>query len=109
MSQNIKNNIPKNIINEFFEIFSYNETKYLLVNKYFYKKALISNKAEEILLKLSPYYYKSKQFYLTRKLTYNNFTTILRQICNFHNIPYINKIKYYNSDYIIEYFIYYSL
>ena len=34
------------------------------------------------------YYHNSKKKYLERKLTYNSFTTVLRQICNFNNITY---------------------
>ena len=53
-----------------------------------------------------PFYHISKQKYLERKLTYNNFTTILRQICNFNKINYTSQIKYDKSTYDIIYYIY---
>lgn len=43
---------------------------------------------------LKEYYYPSKYFYLTRKLTYKNFATILRQICRNNDIFFSSKIKY---------------
>jgi hypothetical protein len=49
----------------------------------------------------------SKQKYLERKLAYNNFTTILRQICNFCAINYTSVIKYDKSTYNIIYYIYF--
>jgi hypothetical protein len=39
---------------------------------------------EDILL----YYYKHKQFYVTRKNAYNKFTTLIRQLCHLHGIDY---------------------
>ena len=39
-------------------------------------------------------------------MSYNNFTTILRQICKSSLITYISKVKYEKSTYGIEYYIY---
>jgi len=55
------------------------------------------------------YYHLSKQFYLERKMTYNSFTTILRQICKNNNIMFTSQIKYNESKYNIDYLIYFSL
>ena len=44
--------------------------------------------------------------YLDKKLTYNSFTTILRQICNYNKITYTSQIKYDKSSYEITYYIY---
>lgn len=46
---------------------------------------------------LKEYYYPSKYFYLTRKLTYKNFATILRQICRSIDIFFSSKIKYQHN------------
>ena len=56
---------------------------------------------------LIPYYFKSKCFYLTRKMSFNALATIIRQICKKNNIRYVSKIKYIGSDYNILYYIYY--
>jgi len=37
-------------------------------------------------------------------MTFNGIATVLRQICNFHEIAYTSKIKYAHSSYTIEYF-----
>ena len=44
--------------------------------------------------------------YLEKKQTYNSFTTIVRQICNFNKLTYTSKIKYNKSSYDIVYIIY---
>lgn len=71
-----------------------------------YKKALYNNYIEWFINNIRPSYYLSKRFYLDRKMNYNNFTTILRQICNYYNILYEKQIIYENGDYDIVYFIY---
>jgi len=53
------------------------------------------------------YYYLSKRFYLERKMSYTNFTTVLRQICKFNEITYTSQIKYDKSRYDIIYNIYF--
>ena len=53
-----------------------------------------------------PYYHISKRKYLERKLTYNSFITVIRQICNFNKITYTSQLKYDKSTYDITYYIY---
>jgi hypothetical protein len=55
--------------------------------------------------KVEPYYINSKKFYVTRKLDYNKFLTLIRQICKFSNINYYSKISYDKSKYFIKYYI----
>lgn len=59
----------------------------------------------DFLKELIPHYHLSKRFYLERELTYNSITTILRQICKSHELQIISKMKYSDSNYIIEYSI----
>ena len=54
---------------------------------------------------LKKYYYPSKHFYLTRKLTYKRFATILRQICKHLNIQMKSNITYFRNEYYTEYII----
>ena len=56
-----------------------------------------------------PYYHLSKRKYLEKKVTYNSFTTVLRQICNYNKIIYTSQIKYDKSKYEIVYYIYFTL
>lgn len=55
--------------------------------------------------KVEPYYINSKKIYVTRKLDYNKFLTLIRQICKFSNINYYSKISYDKSKYFIKYYI----
>jgi hypothetical protein len=80
--------------------------KRYIFNKDSYKKGLLNNEMQNFLEDCKPYYYSSKQKYLEKKLTYNSFTTVLRQICNFTKITYTSQIKYCKSNYDIEYYIY---
>ena len=68
-----------------------------------YKKGILTNVIEEFINEIKKYYKKSKMFYVTRKITYKNFLTIIRQLCNLHNIIYTNEIKYDKSTYEIKY------
>lgn len=54
---------------------------------------------------LKKYYYPSKHIYLTRKITYKRFATILRQICRNLDIPFISKIVYSHNQYSTIYII----
>ena len=73
-----------------------------------YRKMLFYSYYEEFCEKLKDYYHLSKQFYLERKMTYNSFTTILRQICKHNNIMFTSQIKYNESKYNIDYLIYFQ-
>ena len=56
---------------------------------------------------IRPHYYISKRAYLDETIiTYRRFLTILRQICNYNNIPYRSRLKYEHSKQKVEYFIY---
>ena len=62
---------------------------------------------QKFLLDCNKYYHISKKKYLEKKLTYNTFTTVLRQICNFNKITHTSQIKYDKSNYDIFYYIYF--
>lgn len=106
-NQLFKKDFPKNIFIEFLEKICIKNDKYLLFNNDAYKRGLFNNLLQEFIIGLKPYYHLSKQKYLERKITYNSFVTILRQICNYCNITYTSLIKYDKSTYNINYYIYY--
>ena len=81
--------------------------KYYIFNKNAYKKGQFNNIIPSFINKITPLYHASKQKYVERKQTYNSFTTILRQLCNFSKITYTSQIKYDKSSYDIVYFIYF--
>jgi hypothetical protein len=61
----------------------------------------------DFLKQIIDYYHASKQFYIERKFTYNSFTNIVRQICKSNGITFTSQIKYNESQYNIDYFVYY--
>ena len=71
-----------------------------------YKKGLFNQTIPEFIETCKAHYSPTKQYYLERKMTYNYFITILRQICNHNNIKYSSKILYDKSDYNITYYFY---
>ena len=50
-------------------------------------------------------YQSSKQFYITRKQTFQTFFTIIKQLCHHNRIPITSKVQYFESTYLINYFI----
>jgi len=80
--------------------------EYYIFSKPLYKKALFNNTIKEFIEKIEEFYYDSKKYYVTRKLDYIKFITIIRQICNSLNIKYRTQFLYNNSSYEIVYYIY---
>ena len=82
-----------------------NENSYVITNDS-YKKGIFNNSIPIFITECIPYYYISKRKYLERKINYNSFITVIRQICNFNKITYTSQIKYDKSNYNIIYNIY---
>jgi len=106
--QIFKSLVPTNLLFNLLNTICTQNDKYYIIDYISYKKAEYLNKLSTFYDELLPYYYTSKQHYITRKSTYNSFITILRQICKQNNLHYISKIKYANSKYEIIYYIYYE-
>ena len=107
--QIFKNTVPNSILFTFLEKICLKTEKYFLIDMNAYRKMLFFNYQNDFLASLKEYYHLSKQFYLDRKITYNSFTTIVRQICKNNNIMFTSQIKYNESKYNIDYFIYFSI
>ena len=107
MSQIFKKNINKDIIISFLKDFCQNEKKKeYIFSPISFKKAEYNDEIAKLIELLKNHYHKSKQFYLNRQMTYKNFLTILRQICNHLCLPYTSKILYNKSKYNIIYIIF---
>ena len=105
--QIFKNKVPDELLFDLLnKICMKNENHYVL-NNISFKKGLYDNCINNFFESIKPYYHNSKKKYLERKQTYNNFTTIIRQICNHNNIIYTSKIKYEKSEYEIIYIIFF--
>ena len=108
-SQIFKTPVPNSKLFTLLEAVASKTEKKYVFNNNSYKKGLIDDIIQTFIEECKPHYYASKQKYLERKLSYNMFVTILRQICNFNKIVYTSQIKYLKSDYDIEYHIYGSI
>ena len=105
-SQIFKKQFPKEILYDLLNKICVKNNTYYILNKISYKKGEFQKLLEPFLQLLLEYYHLSKRHYITRKLTYNSFVTIIRQICRSKNINYASKIVYSKSDYDIVYHIY---
>jgi hypothetical protein len=108
MTQIFKNKIPTD---EFFILLDnicikYN--KYYIFNNIAFKKGVFDESIQKFINYCIPYYHLSKRKYLEKKLSYNSFVTVIRQICNFNKITYTSQIKYDKSTYSIVYYIYHN-
>jgi hypothetical protein len=96
------------------DFFNFLETICLRTDKYFlfdnnaFKKMIYQDSYSEFKTFLESHYHSSKRKYLERELTYNSFTTILRHICKANCISYATQMKYVNSKYNINYYIYFD-
>ena len=92
--KNLFNNIKK---------YNNNYKNNIILNNIIYKKLKYNNFINDFINSIEKYYYKPKLFYIKRNISYKNFLTIIRQLCNLYNIKFENKIKYSKSKYEIYY------
>jgi len=104
--QLFKTIIPKKKIYDLLENICIKNDKNFILNKDAFKKGIFNDIIPNFLEECKEFYHLSKQKYIDKKLTYNTFTTVIRQICNSNKIIYTSKIKYVNSTYDIIYYIY---
>ena len=103
--QIFKKKVDINIVKQFLEKYAKKLEKYYLLNKESYKKARMFNDLQTFYEDILHNYFNCKQKYVTRKKTYKNFITLIRQICKSHCIPFTSKLIYSKSSYEIEYYI----
>ncbi len=105
-TQIFKKNIPNELLFHLLDSICVKNSKHYIFNNESFKKGIFMEDIQQFIEKCTPYYHLSKRKYLEKKLTYNSFTTVLRQICNFNKITYTSQIKYDKSSYNIIYYIY---
>jgi len=104
-SQLFKQNVPQNILFELLDVIATKNNDSYIINNASFKKGVYNAMIPEFYIICKQYYHTSKQKYIDRKLTYNSFITIIRQICNHNAIKYTSFIKYDKSKYDILYII----
>jgi len=99
--------LPNAIIYDLLENICLKKEKYYIVDINSFKKMVFHQLHIRFIEILKEHYHASKHFYLTRDFTYNSFTNIIRQICKANTIMFSSNIRYSESNYNIEYFIYF--
>ena len=107
-SQIFKERVPLSILYSLLDEIAIKKTNNYLIDMNAYKKMLYNELHLPFIESLKPYYHKGKQFYLERQMTYNSFTTIVRQICKHEAIMFTSKINYNQSKYNIDYTIFFD-
>jgi hypothetical protein len=106
-TQIFKKNLPNEVLFTLLDSICLKNEKHYTLNIEAFKKGVFKEHVQDFINNCRPFYHLSKRKYLEKKLTYNSFTTILRQICNFNKITYTSQIIYDKSTYGIVYYIYY--
>lgn len=104
-NQIFKTIVASDILWDFLKMNGEEETEYFIFSKVLYKKAVFKETIEPFIKSLIDYYHTSKKYYVTRKMDYNNFITVLRQLCNSNEIKYNTQMVYNKSTYEIVYHI----
>ena len=106
-SQIFKSEVPKDVLFNFLDNICIKNEKNYILNSSAFKKGLFNESIVEFFKSIHQYYHNSKKKYLDKKLTYNSFITVIRQICNNLKITYTSQVKYDKSVYDIIYCIYF--
>lgn len=107
-SQIFKDSVPIDILFSLLDKIALKKSNYYLIDMNAYKKMMYNNYHIDFCNELKEYYHKGKLFYLEREMTYNTFTTIIRQVCKHEAIMFTSKINYNKSKYNIDYTIYFE-
>jgi hypothetical protein len=79
--------------------------KHYIVNIIAYRKMMFLKLHLPFLNAIVSKYQVSKRFYVTRKLTFRSFITIVKQLCHHNHITTHSNVQYFESEYIINYFV----
>jgi hypothetical protein len=99
--------VPSSLLFELLDQICLKTDKYYLIDPNSYRKFIYNNLHNKLADDLVEYYHVSKQFYVQRKMTYNSFTNVVRQVCKSANIMFASQIKYNESKYSIDYLVYF--
>ena len=105
LKQNFDTTILYELLEQICEKINDSSNNFYIIDMVSFKRLEYYDILNTFVKKVEPYYINSKKFYVTRKLDYNKFLTLIRQICKFSNINYYSKISYDKSKYFIKYYI----
>jgi len=104
-SQIFKHNVPIKMIIDFLNANCEAENGFHIFSKVLFRKAQYHNRIKPFCELIREYYHISKRYYIERQMNYAQFSTVLRQLCKSHNLPYTSRIIYDKSSYDIIYYI----
>jgi hypothetical protein len=115
-NQIFREEVPSYLLFDLLDKICLKTAKYYYIDFNSYKKFVYSNDEtaskgtlqEDFICKIRRFYHESKLHYLERKMTYNSFINIVRQICKKGHIPFTSKICYNKSKYNIDYYIFHD-
>lgn len=81
-------------------------TNKYIMTPYVFDHGMVLNIIPLFMNDCKQYYYKSKQYYVSRDITYTRFITVIKQICKCHNIKFDVHKTYLNTEHVMNYFIY---
>jgi len=105
-NQLFKKTIPTTILIDFLKKYADDMGNYYIFSSICYNRAKFHNEIQKFCDEIEDYYHTSKKHYVTKKMSFNGFTTIIRQICKSNLITYTSKVNYRQSTYDIIYYIY---
>jgi hypothetical protein len=101
-----KREVPREIVGGFLRASCYTDAhERAVVDRNAYKKSILQGTLFPFLSSLVAYYHQSTQFYLTRKMTYTRFLTILRQLFRHHEMAYDIKTTHTSTKKEVAYTI----
>ena len=100
--------VPQDLVYDLLDKIATKSDKYYIVDINTYKRLKYYKLHTDFIASAATYYHVSKKFYVEREMTYNSFVNIVRQICRGNKVNFTSKIKYTDSTYNIEYYIYFS-
>jgi hypothetical protein len=106
-NQLFKQKVDNKLLFDLLDNIALKSDKCYVLDQNAYKKMLYHSLHMDFYKILEDYYYASKCFYITRKISYKSFTNVVRQICKHNNIMFNSSIKYNESKYNIVFYIYF--
>lgn len=100
--------VPKSYLFGILDKVCFKTDTYYLVDYNSYRVFTHKNLRDDFVTELDNYYHSSKCFYINRKMTYNSYINIIRQICKTNKIQYEPQVKYNKSKYCIEFVVYHD-
>ena len=87
--------VPNDLLDSFLKTNCYTDSGgCTVIDRTTYKKSILDGSLFPFLSSLLNYYHQSTRFYLTRKMTYTRFLTVLRQLFRHHEIAYYSKVTH---------------